>query len=120
MYAQFQQVTHIEVKEEQVFHTKVEQLQNAILDKEKQILSFTTHLKRADEKLNSLLDTSHSSLQALTLAEQHPVSVQELVSYSHQVSRRMCEVPYPNVGLRPNFLPYPDFASIEATRLFRK
>lgn len=80
---------------------------------------FTTYLKRADDKLNDLLDKSHASLQAIKTSQQNPVSIDDLISYSHQVSRRMCEVAYAGVGLSPNFAPYPDFASIEATRLLR-
>jgi hypothetical protein len=108
------------VKEEQVFHNKIEQLHKAIDSKEKQILVFTTHLKNADAKLNALLDTSYSSLQSLNLAQKNPASVEDLITYSHQVSRRMCDVPYPEVGLPQNVYPYPDLASIETTRLFRK
>eukprot|EP01127_Copromyxa_protea_P024210 TRINITY_DN9409_c0_g1_i2.p1 TRINITY_DN9409_c0_g1~~TRINITY_DN9409_c0_g1_i2.p1 ORF type:complete len:215 (-),score=43.34 TRINITY_DN9409_c0_g1_i2:81-725(-) len=104
--------------QEQVFHRKIEQLNKAIEEKERETLVFTTHLKNADAKLNALLDSSYANIQSLNVAQSRPVSVTDLVNYSHQVSRRMCDFPYPGVGLQQNVAPYPDIGLIEATRIF--
>eukprot|EP01126_Amoeba_proteus_P003135 TRINITY_DN11028_c0_g2_i5.p1 TRINITY_DN11028_c0_g2~~TRINITY_DN11028_c0_g2_i5.p1 ORF type:complete len:143 (+),score=32.60 TRINITY_DN11028_c0_g2_i5:339-767(+) len=93
------------------------ELQKATHEKDKQILLLTTLLKRSDEKLSGLLDSAYSAEQSLSVAHRNPVNVEDLIVYSHKISKMMCEMPYQNRVHANHFLPCPQQCEIERTRL---
>eukprot|EP01125_Pyxidicula_operculata_P014944 TRINITY_DN5039_c0_g1_i1.p1 TRINITY_DN5039_c0_g1~~TRINITY_DN5039_c0_g1_i1.p1 ORF type:complete len:220 (+),score=33.33 TRINITY_DN5039_c0_g1_i1:818-1477(+) len=107
------------LKEEQQFYDKIIALKDRIKEKDTEIIRLTNQLKRVDQLLQGLLDSSKQTVEAIKLSQKNPVSVEDLVVFGHRVSATMRENPFESAYdtrfYRP---PFPDENSIQRSVLY--
>jgi len=113
------QFTVQQLRGEYEFYNKIDALKRRLVEKETEIFNFTTHLKRADENLRNLLDSSNAFVESIDVARSNSIEVDELVTYGHRISKTMCEKQFEQqrMGFFP---PFPTQGQMEETFLFTR
>jgi len=105
------------LREEQIFFNKILAIRHRLKEKEDEIISLQTYLKRSDEVLRNLIDSSQESLEKIKASQNNKIDVHDLVNYSHFISKTLSEVQFEELASK-NREPFPPFTLLSRSKLY--
>jgi len=107
----------LKLKEEQIFFNKILAIRHRLKEKEGEIISLQTNLKRSDEVLRNLIDSSQESLEKIESSQKTKIDLHDLVTYSHFISKTLSEVQFEELSSK-NREPFPPFTLLSRSKLY--